>query len=32
MLREKGEYDSLKSFNLWPFGDLGQDAKSPATN
>ena len=23
MLRDKGEYDMLKSFNLWPFGDLG---------
>ncbi len=23
MLREKGEYDMLKAFNLWPFGDLG---------
>jgi carboxypeptidase Q len=32
MLREKGEYDSLKSFDLWPFGDLGQDAKVPTTN
>jgi len=26
MLREKGEYDFLKAFNLWPFGDLGSDA------
>ncbi len=25
MLREKGDYDMLKSFNLWPFGDLGVD-------
>lgn len=25
MLREKGQYDMLKSFNLWPFGDLGVD-------
>jgi hypothetical protein len=23
MLREKGEYDTLKAFNLWPFGNLG---------
>jgi len=23
MLRDKGEYDTLKSFGLWPFGDLG---------
>jgi hypothetical protein len=32
MLREKGEYDSLKVFNLWPFGNLGGDAKIPASN
>jgi Zn-dependent M28 family amino/carboxypeptidase len=25
MLREKGQYDMLKAFNLWPFGDLGTD-------
>jgi hypothetical protein len=25
MLREKGEYDELKAFNLWPFGTLGID-------
>jgi carboxypeptidase Q len=25
MLREKGDYDMLKSFNLWTFGDLGLD-------
>ena len=30
MLRDKGEYDTLKAFGLWPFGDLG--AESPATN
>jgi carboxypeptidase Q len=29
MLREKGDYDMLKSFNIWPFGDLGLD--SPGT-
>jgi carboxypeptidase Q len=23
MLRDKGDYDMLKSFHLWPFGDLG---------
>jgi hypothetical protein len=23
MLRDKGDYDMLKSVNLWPFGDLG---------
>jgi carboxypeptidase Q len=26
MLREKGDYDMLKSFSLWSFGDLGLDA------
>jgi carboxypeptidase Q len=31
MLREKGQYDMLKSFNLWPFGNLGSEA-SPASN
>jgi hypothetical protein len=25
MLREKGQYDMLKAFNLWPFGDLGAE-------
>jgi len=25
MLREKGEYDFLKAFGLWPFGHLGAD-------
>jgi carboxypeptidase Q len=24
MLREKGDYDMLKSFNLWTFGEMGQ--------
>lgn len=23
MLREQGEYEELKAFNIWPFGDLG---------
>src|ERR1700738_277783 len=23
MLRDKGEYETLKAFNLWPFGSLG---------
>jgi carboxypeptidase Q len=23
MLREQGQYDFLKAFNLWPYGDLG---------
>jgi carboxypeptidase Q len=26
MLRDKGEYDFLKAFGLWTFGDLGLDA------
>jgi Zn-dependent M28 family amino/carboxypeptidase len=25
MLREKGQYDMLKAFNLWPFGDPGTE-------
>jgi len=29
MLREKGQYDMLKSFNLWTFGNQGVDAGSP---
>jgi len=29
MLRDKGEYEMLKSFNLWSFGDLGQEPKPP---
>ncbi len=28
MLRQKGDYDMLKSFNLWPFGNLGLDNAS----
>jgi hypothetical protein len=27
MLRSQGEYEELKAFNLWPFGDLGSDEK-----
>jgi carboxypeptidase Q len=27
MLREQRQYEMLKAFHLWPFGDLGQDAK-----
>ena len=30
MLRDKGEYDTLKAFGLWSFGDLG--AEKPPTN
>jgi carboxypeptidase Q len=29
MLREKGQYDMLKSFNLWTFGNQGTDAGAP---
>jgi len=32
MLREKDQYDMLKSFNLWPFGDLGADGKGGPSN
>lgn len=28
MLRSQGEYEELKAFNIWPFGDLGSDEKS----
>jgi hypothetical protein len=27
MLRQQHEYEFLKAFNLWPFGDLGADEK-----
>jgi hypothetical protein len=27
MLRSQGEYEELKAFNIWPFGDLGSDEK-----
>ena len=27
MLREKGDYDMLKAFNLWTFGELGTEEK-----
>src|SRR5579863_9400311 len=29
MLRDQGEYEELKAFNIWPFGDLGADDKKP---
>ena len=32
MLRAKGEYEELKAFNIWPFGNLGSDDKKPGTN
>jgi len=25
MLRDKGTYEELKAFNIWPYGDLGAD-------
>jgi hypothetical protein len=28
MLRSQGQYDILKAFNLWPYGDLGAGEKS----
>jgi carboxypeptidase Q len=27
MLRAQGQYDFLKAFNLWPYGDLGAEEK-----
>jgi carboxypeptidase Q len=27
MLREQGEYESLKAFHIWPYGDLGEEPK-----
>ena len=27
MLRQQGEYEELKAFHLWPFGELGTDQK-----
>ena len=32
MLRDKDQYDMLKSFKLWPFGDLGTDGKGASSN
>src|SRR5712671_654727 len=29
MLRSQGQYEELKAFNIWPFGDLGADEKRP---
>jgi Zn-dependent M28 family amino/carboxypeptidase len=29
MLRAQGQYDLLKAFHLWPYGDLGGDEKPP---
>jgi carboxypeptidase Q len=30
MLRDKHEYEELKAFNLWPYGNLGTDDKDDA--
>lgn len=30
MLRDKGEYDFLKAFGLWPFGDMGTETNGPS--
>jgi len=27
MLRDQGEYEELKAFHIWPYGDLGADKK-----
>src|SRR5215475_8240252 len=27
MLRDKGEYEELKAFNIWPYGNLGEEPK-----
>src|SRR2546423_433767 len=27
MLREQGQYEELKAFNIWPYGDLGASEK-----
>jgi carboxypeptidase Q len=32
MLRTQHEYEELKAFNLWPFGDLGADEKGRNDN
>jgi hypothetical protein len=29
MLRTQGQYDELKAFHIWPFGDLGAEPKKP---
>jgi carboxypeptidase Q len=30
MLRSQGQYEELKAFNLWPFGNLGADERRPS--
>ena len=32
MLRDQHEYEELKAFNLWPYGDLGTDKDDPPQN
>ena len=32
MLRAQRQYDELKAFHLWPYGDLGADEKVPPQN
>jgi hypothetical protein len=32
MLRQQHQYEFLKAFGLWPFGDLGADAKDQSRN
>jgi len=32
MLRAQHEYEELKAFNLWPYGDLGLDKDDRSTN
>jgi carboxypeptidase Q len=32
MLRQQHQYEFLKAFNLWPFGDLGTDEKDRESN
>ena len=27
MLRDKGEYEELKAFHIWPYGELGQEPR-----
>ena len=32
MLRDQGQYEELKAFNIWPYGDLGGDAEPPVNH
>jgi hypothetical protein len=29
MLRAQGQYDELKAFNIWPYGDMGAGEEKP---